>query len=113
MRAIVQKLQRKLRKTDVREKCGLVLKDESVVAVVNTHPEPENGFRIEAREMLNYEDQLLGTWHTHPKTTSVLSQDDYAGFSQWPELIHFIVGTDGVRAYRFEDGFLMEVDLVD
>lgn len=111
MRAIAHKLKRKLRKTDKHEKCGLVLQDETIIPVMNTHPEPENGFRIEAKEMVAHEDKLLGTWHTHPTTSSVLSHADYAGFSQWPELVHFIIGTDGVRAYQFEDGSLMEVDL--
>jgi proteasome lid subunit RPN8/RPN11 len=111
MRAIAQNLQRKLRKTDIVEKCGLVLKSGKIIPVLNTHPKPEEGFRIEVSEMIAHEDDLLGTWHTHPKTSSVLSHEDMEGFANWPHLVHFIVGTDGVRAYQFDDGFLMEIDL--
>lgn len=111
MRAIVSKLKRKLRANDTEERCGLVLKDGSVFQVPNVHPEPTRGFAIPGADLLENEEQLAGTWHTHPASSSILSQDDYRGFSQWPDCIHYIVGQDGVRAYRVNDGVIQEVDL--
>lgn len=111
MRAIASKLKRKLRKGDTTERCGLVLSDGKAVECNNSHPEPSNGFVIPARALLKHEGRIKGTWHTHPHGDSLLSQEDYAGFSQWPDLTHFIIGLDGVRAYRVEDGIIREVDL--
>lgn len=111
MRAIASKLKRKLRKSDTAERCGLVLTDGTVAEVANIHQDPEQGFRIAAAEMLKHEAALAGTWHTHPGETANLSHEDYAGFSQWPELTHYIIGTDGIRAYRFDDGLIVEIDL--
>lgn len=94
------------------EICGLVLRSGRVIEVPNAHPEPEKGFAISANEMHRYRRSVAGTWHTHPHQPAALSQDDYVGFSQWPGLTHFIVGTDGVRAYRAgENGVIEEVDL--
>ena len=111
MRDIIRKLKRKLKKTDTVERCGLVLTDGMVFQLENLHDNPEVGFRISGTELYKYETMLMGTWHTHPGKTSVLSQEDYNGFLNWPDLTHFIVGIDGVRAYRVEGDVIREVDL--
>lgn len=112
MPGIIPKLKRKLRKNDTEERCGLVLSDGSVRAVENTHPNPENGFRIPIEDMRNAGETLAGTWHTHPKTTASLSQEDYLGFSGWPGIVHYIIGTDGIRAYEaLDSGLITEIDL--
>lgn len=111
MRAIVSKLKRKLKKTDTEERCGLVLADGTVFQTPNVHSDPVNGFRIPGADLLANEETMTGTWHTHPGKTSVFSQEDYFGFLAWPDLTHFIVGTDGVRAYRAEGDIIREVDL--
>lgn len=104
-------LQRKLKKTDTVERCGLILNDGTVITTANVHENPENGFAIPVRELAKHEANLYGSWHTHVDgKSSVLSSEDYAGFSQWPDLTHFIVGADGVRAYRVIDGVIREVD---
>ena len=111
MRDIVRKLKRKLRKDDTLERCGLVLSDGMVFQLENIHPQPERGFIIPGSEMFKYATTLCGTWHTHPGREATFSQEDYFGFCNWPDLIHFIIGTDGVKAYRVEDGVIVEVDL--
>jgi proteasome lid subunit RPN8/RPN11 len=111
VRDIVRKLKRKLLHTDTRERCGLVLSDGMVFQLDNIHPDPERGFMISGVELFKYQTMLAGTWHTHPGQSSVFSQEDHDGFMQWPDLTHFIVGNDGVRAYRVEDGIIREVDL--
>lgn len=110
MRAIVRKLKPKLKPTDTVERCGFVLQDGRAFQCENEHPDPSKGFMIPVAMLVDNEDMLLGTWHTHPNQSAALSQEDYIGFSQWPELTHFIIGTDGVRAYRVIDGFITEVD---
>lgn len=111
MRVTPSKLKRKLRKSDTEERCGLILKDGTILDCANIHPEPARAFMVDPRDLIANEDELAGTWHTHPGQGSALSQDDYVGFSQWPELTHCIVGTDGVSAYRCVDGIVQEVDL--
>lgn len=111
MRAIASKLKRKLKPTDKLERCGLILVDGTAVQVDNIHPQPERGFMMPAQVLIKHGDELAGTWHTHPGQSAVLSQEDYAGFSQWPQLTHYIVGTDGVRAYSVVDGIIQELDV--
>jgi proteasome lid subunit RPN8/RPN11 len=93
------------------ERCGFVLTDGEVVEVNNTHPEPEKGFVIPAASFRKYEDRIVATWHTHPKANANLSQEDYKGFSQWPQLRHYIIGVDGVRAFEVTDGLVVKVSL--
>ena len=100
-------LKKKLRAGDVAERCGLVLKNGRLIETENTHEDPIKGFRIDARELLKHEDNLAGTWHTHPGMSANLSNEDRKGFLQWPHLTHYIIGTDGVRSYVVEDGMVM------
>jgi proteasome lid subunit RPN8/RPN11 len=111
MRDIVRKLKRKLKPADTEERCGLILKNGTVFQTPNVHPDPQVGFQIPGCDLVTNEAELLGTWHTHPGKTSVYSMEDHTGFMNWPQLTHFIVGADGVRAYRAEDGIMREVDL--
>lgn len=111
MRAIVSKLKRKLKATDTVERCGVVLVDGTAVETPNIHPEPEKGFAFDAKVLVKHGDELAGSWHTHPGQSAALSQEDYAGFCHWPQLTHYIIGTDGVRAYRVVDGIIQEVDV--
>ena len=111
MPAIVSNLKAKYDKAEMVEKCGLVLLDGTILETENTHSSPEEGFRIPAKLLVEHEDNLYGTWHTHPRDTANLSQADYAGFNQWPRLRHFIIGIDGVRCFTVEDGLIVEVAL--
>jgi proteasome lid subunit RPN8/RPN11 len=111
MPEIVSSLTAKYDKAETVELCGLILLDGTIVDCDNTHPEPTKGFRIPAKELVKYEDDLYGTWHTHPHDTANLSQTDYEGFNQWPRLRHFIIGIDGVRCFTVESGLIVEVAL--
>lgn len=93
---------------ELEEKCGVILKDGTVVPTHNLHHKPQEGFVVDPIALLRYEDDLWGTWHTHPKANSNLSSEDYQGFLQWPELKHFIIGVDGIRCYVVEDGLIIE-----
>lgn len=53
------------------------------------------------------EPDTLGSFHTHPGKSGNLSYDDYESFMAYPGLVHYIVGSDGVKAYKVIDGRLM------
>lgn len=91
---------------DGAERCGYIT-SRKTVECDNLHSDPVRGFRLSGKELI--EKKAKATWHTHPGNTSVLSHDDYVGFSQWPDLTHHIVGQDGVRSYKIIDGLIQEV----
>lgn len=110
MTVIASKLKDKLLADDTEERCGLVLKDGTVIDTVNKHPYRTSAFMIGVKDMHEAGENLAGTWHTHPGQSAALSQDDYLGFSAWPNLVHYIIGTDGVRAYKSDaEGIIEEV----
>lgn len=111
MNEIVSQLTANYDKADKLERCGLVLKDGTIIEVENKHEEPTNGFRMPVAELVKHEDNLLGTWHTHPMDTANLSESDYMGFANWPDLKHFIIGLDGVRCFEVQPPLIVEVDL--
>lgn len=97
---------------DKEERCGFILNDGTILEVQNIHPEPESGFEIDPQETLRYINELAGVWHTHPKAPSVLSGDDKLYMEQWPQLSHYVIGNDGMREYRIEDGVLVNANYV-
>ena len=111
MKETVSQLLSNYDKNEPQEKCGLILLDGTIIEVENVHPEPERGFKIPAAKLAEYDDDLYGTWHTHPRDTANLSEEDYKGFSQWADLRHFIIGIDGVRCFELEAGLVVEVKL--
>lgn len=108
MSDIKSKLSKKLKKTDEQERCGLILTGDKIIETKNTHDDPVKGFKIDVEALAENEDSLTGTWHTHPNDTANLSQEDYAGFLQWPDLRHYIIGVDGVRCFEVADGLIVE-----
>lgn len=111
MHEIVSQLTANYNSEDALERCGLILRDGSILEVENKHETPENGFRIAASEMVKHEDNMMATWHTHPRDTANLSEADYMGFGNWPDLKHFIIGVDGVRCFEVQPPLIVEVDL--
>lgn len=89
------------------ERVGFVLKTGEIVEVENVCVNPEEGFDVKGEDILKYALHAYATWHTHPKSDNNLSANDYETFLSWPDLDHFIVGTDGVRRYVVEDGELL------
>lgn len=97
-------------KDETKERCGLILKKNRVIEVKNVHHRPDYGFEIDPESIIRHEDQLQGTWHTHPNKEAVLSEEDYACFLNWPNLEHYIIGNNGVRRYIVENGVVMNAD---
>ena len=94
------------------ERCGLIIDDE-IVEITNIHEKPDNGFRMDPAEMLDTIERASATWHTHPVSDPILSESDYEGFCQWPNLVHHIVGVrDGeptVETYKVTDGLVIKL----
>ena len=74
--------------THPQERCGLITKGGKLVEIDNIHDTPELGYRMDPKQVLAHLDDAIATWHTHPDSDPNLSQEDYAGFSQWPRLKH-------------------------
>lgn len=99
-----------LQPNDDFERCGVILKDGTVVEIENIAMYRENSYEMNPVEVLEHIDNLAATWHTHPKGPSSLSGDDQQGFLLWPELEHMVISPEGVRRYRVHNGVLIECD---
>lgn len=87
------------------ERGGLILAGNKLHEFENFSENPEEGFLPQLTvDDLPLLDAAIGTWHTHPDATANLSVEDWETFTSWPDWIHAIVGTDGVRWYRTENG---------
>lgn len=104
-----QSLSKFLTPEDNQERCGLILGNGRAIEVKNIAPEPANSFEIAPEQMIKPGRRVTGTWHTHPGGKANLSHEDYAGFLNWPNLTHYIIGVDGVRGYKVQDGLVVNV----
>ncbi|WP_419902137.1 hypothetical protein [Kiloniella sp.] len=96
-----------------KERVGAILKDGSVYEFENVHPEPYEAFDVAPEELIRLDDEMKATFHTHPKFTSNLSAEDYQAFTNWPDLIHIIIGNDGPSAYIVENGKVLNASESD
>lgn len=104
---LVASLKKKL-KADGPERGGLILKDKSLMEMENVAQDPSSGFVPNVTlDHLDVLENCVGTWHTHPGQSANLSTEDWEAFSQWPNHVHAIVGTDGVRFYVVEKGAVL------
>lgn len=87
-----------------RERVGFIVPRNDIVEVNNIADNPYDGFLVDAKDITLYteEKNAVATWHTHPNQSANLSGEDYRIFQMWPELVHFIIGNDGVRAFKFD-----------
>lgn len=97
--------------TDTTERCGLILKDDTIVEVQNVAANPETGYEMDPIAVLPYLDLIAATWHTHPDGPSNLSGADYQSFRSWPDLVHIVISPSGVRRYCVDNtGVIFECD---
>jgi proteasome lid subunit RPN8/RPN11 len=101
-----------LKPTDTEERCGLLLAGNSLVEVKNIANDPVMGYLMDPEEVLPYltNSMIVGTWHTHPNGSAQLSGEDFKGFLAWPQLVHYVIGRDGVKCYKVENGAVLECD---
>lgn len=97
--------------TSQHEQVGFILRSGEIVEVKNVCTDPKNGFQVSGEDLLQYSDDVVATWHTHPGATSNLSMGDYESFKNWPQWRHFIAGSDGIAEYYVDvDGELLRDD---
>lgn len=84
---------------DEVEHVGFVLPRGKLVEVENISDNPTGSFDVSGDDIIKYEDTAIATWHTHPKGTSNLSTGDMETFLNWPDMVHYIVGTDGITKF--------------
>ena len=89
------------------EACGLILKDGTIIDLVNVHASPDQAFHIAAADVIKYELDMAATWHTHVGK-AYPSGADYVCFRNWSKLNHYIVGDDGLKCYNVEAGTVYE-----
>lgn len=103
-----------LRPHDTEERCGVILKDTTVVEITNVASDKTTSYKMCPKELLPIIDDVVATWHTHPDSDPNLSEEDRVGFLMWPKLAHYIVGRRAgkvvVEKYRVEDGFVLICD---
>ena len=83
------------------ERVGFIRGDE-IIEVVNTSHNPEMSFQVSTEDIIKHADASQASWHTHPYGDANLSSEDHIAFRNWPELRHYIIGTDGVRCYQYD-----------
>lgn len=67
-----------------------------------------NGYAMSYEDMDRLDDpDTVGSFHTHPGHSGNLSYDDYASFLAYPSLVHYIIGSDGVKIYKVVNGRLL------
>lgn len=88
---------------DKVEHVGFILPHGKVIEVKNVSDNPEGSFDVLGEDIIKYENEAVATWHTHPNGTSNLSAGDMETFLNWPDLDHYIVGTDGLTKYTVVD----------
>ena len=95
--------------TPEQERCGLILKDGTILELENLHPDPVHFYEMNPEKYL---DEAWAIWHCHPQTTGNLSVDDYLNFSTPPmnTFVHFIVDEKLVWRYVWEGGRLLVDD---
>lgn len=73
----------------------------------NVCEKPYGGYEMSFEDMDKLDNpDTIGTFHTHPGGSSNLSFEDYESFMSYPRLTHYIIGKEGVRAYKVIDGVL-------
>jgi len=86
---------------DGPERVGFII-DDCIIEVDNICADPEQGFMIKTEDILQYADIATATWHTHPNVNSNISDEDYVTVKNWPKLVHYIIGNDGVSCYKYD-----------
>ena len=89
--------------TEGNEKGGFISFDFEIVECQNCHIEPENNFTYNFDDLDRLETYGWATFHTHINKSSNLSKEDYDSFQNWYDLIHFIIGNDGISCYKVTD----------
>ena len=84
-----------------------------IIELTNQCDIPEEGFILSPEDILEH---FLGigtvaSWHTHPGDTNVLSVGDFEAFTNYPDIDHYVIGSNGVQKYQVsESGALLKCE---
>jgi len=107
-----------------REACGVIVGLDGVGARVvrcrNAHPEPTSRYQVHPEDlraavspMQDESRELVGIYHSHPRSQPVPSPTDRADAAHWPEpayvLASWRTGAPELRAFRLEGEWMREV----
>lgn len=92
------------------ERVGFIIGQE-VVEVENQHPDAARFFDVSLEDIEKYVEKAWAIWHTQPSKLSQLSYEDYTGFFNFPDHKHIVIGTDGIRVYRVQNGAVVKDSL--
>lgn len=86
------------------ERVGFIHGEHSIIEVPNISKLPDEGFCVSGSVIIEHTEQkdCWATWHTHPNEDSNLSGEDYRSFKAWSNLTHFVIGNDGVKAFKWD-----------
>ena len=84
-----------------QEKIGFIV-DSCIIEVKNIASDPFNNYMMSTQDIIYYTPIATALWHTHPNEKSNLSDEDYVTIKNWPNLKHYIIGSDGVRCYKWD-----------
>lgn len=90
---------------DGPERGGVIVAGPKLIEIPNV-AEGDEAYACDSMDIIKAMEQgdVIGTWHTHPNATANLSVGDADTFVAWPNALHAIVGTDGVRWYAVKNG---------
>ena len=92
-----------------KERVGFILKSGEIIEALNEHPDAYTGFEVDMEDFLEKEPEIWATFHTHPGGPANLSMDDYTAFKNWPNWLHLVVGHDGIKVYKVDNGVVLNV----
>ncbi len=98
----VKKVLKQFYSVEGAERVGFIAGDV-ITEVKNAAENPNTGFYVGPEDIIKHteDSESWATWHTHPNQNSNLSGEDHRMFLQWPNLVHFIIGSDGVKCYQY------------
>lgn len=84
------------------ERVGVITTEGKVIELPNISNIPLQSFSVPTELIISHVVPCEATWHTHPGASSVLSGQDYEMIMTWKNKIHYIIGNDGVRCYKYD-----------
>ena len=114
------------RQRQPQEACGLLLgvghTVQQVIPIPNSDPHPEQGFVLAPQTLVTalYEAeqaglQVIGIYHSHPRSASFPSERDIQGALLWPQVAQVIISLQGgkarVQAWNIQPGQVERIDI--
>lgn len=82
------------------ERVGFIRSDGWIFELENVSATPLVSFDVAPADLISLDDSVIALWHTHPGGPSNLSAEDYMAFRNWPDLLHVIIGQDGIVVFE-------------